>query len=183
MRYALTALALLLLLGACAPTTTRYDPAEGARLFTLSVDGTAVPTSGSTFTYKTDAFDIDIALSPTRFRLDLVNNGSATMRLIPDRSAIVLADGSSSNVVTGTVSWATRNDPQSTIVIPQGAKASEVLFPRANLYFADRLGVSDMFSWPLTARVTLRLVLALEIDGEEQEVTLLFVGTPEQQNP
>ncbi len=185
MRFALP-LAFIVVLAACAPAVTRFDPAEGTRVFSLTIDGQAVPSAGGAFTYRSEPFDLDVTLRRDRLDIDLVNNTAATMRLIPDRSAIVLPDGSSSNVVTGTVSWTTRNDPQPTIVIPETAKASEVLLARSLLGFSSYSGlfIEPMFSWPLSSRVTIRLVLALEVEGSEREVTLVFEGTPPPQpNP
>lgn len=174
----ISALAVLFLVTSCAPATTSYDPAEGARAFTLTVDGERAERSGGGFTFRSEAFDLDIVLERRRVRTTLVNNTDSTLRLIPDRSAFVLPDGSSSNVITGSVSWATRNDPQPNIVIPEGAATNQMLTPRSHLGFSSRLFVDPMFEWPLTSSVTIRLLLSMEIQGDTTEVVLQFDGNP-----
>jgi hypothetical protein len=170
----------LVVLAACAPTVLRFDPAEGARAFTVTIDGVSAQQTGGSFAFRSDVYDIDVTLGQRWVTVEMVNNSPQTIRVNPDRSAYVLADGSSSAVVTGTVSWITRNDPQGAIVIPRDAKASEMLIPRSNLGFSSISGlyVDNMFEWPLTSRVTIRLVLSVEVEADESEVEIVFVGSP-----
>ncbi len=177
-------LALLLVLAACAPATTvsRFNHAEGGRVFTLSVDGQEVQASSGTFSYRTRDFDLVVRLSQVGFDFDLANTSASTLRLTVGRSTIVLADGSSSPVVTSVTSPS--EDPQPTVDIPLGARAMGDLLPSALLRpqsGGGRQSFEPMFEWPLSSPVTIRLLLSVEIDGRERVISLVFEGTPPQQ--
>lgn len=179
----LKVLVLLLIIGlfaACVPAVEVFDPREGARAFTLNVDGRTIEADGSIHRYHTDVFEIDFELGRRFIRMELVNGADSTMRLHLDRSAVVLPDGSSSRLVSGRTSWATRDDPQAPIVIPTAAKASESLIPRTNLTFSSARGLQmhPMFEWPLEARTVIRVILALEVGDEITEVSFTFEGRP-----
>lgn len=175
--YVSLALVLLFALTACMPGVV-YDPAGGARAFTMIVEGQAIGAQGSTFTYRSNDFDIDFELLQDRIRFVLVNNTTSTMRLVWDNSAIVLPDGSSSRVLSGNVSWATRNDPQAPGVIPSNAKLSDTMIPQSKLGFRTHLYIDPMFTWPLQTRTVIRLVISLEIEGERRDLEVQFVGQP-----
>ncbi len=180
---AVAPMALMLVLAACAPATAsdRYTPLEGSRAFTLSVDGRDAPASRGTFTYGTQDIELEVVLNRVSIQVKLANESDSTLRWDVGRSAFVLADGSRSPVVTGGTTWTARDDPQPTVDIPLRAQAVGVLLPRSLLRQDPNGGgmsVDPMFEWPLSGRVTIRLLLYVEIDGREREIALVFDGTP-----
>ena len=173
----------VVLSAACAPATVSPSSADIARAFTLTVDGTPVPADGVTYSYSTEEFDLSAGLTEHQVVVSVSNKSDATMQIVPDSSVFVLPSGASSRVLTGQASYATRNNPQPVILVPADAGATTVLLPSALLGFeSGRYGrgvyMDPIFPWPLPSRVTFRLVLRMEVAGEEREVTLLFEGMP-----
>jgi hypothetical protein len=177
----LVAVALALAVAACAPATTveRFEPSEGARAFTLTVDGAPAVRDGAVYRIRGDDFDITATLEHDRVLLDVVNNTDGMLLLHTDRSTFVLTDGTVSRVVTGATSWNTRDDQLPPIEIPAGQMGSVTLIPRDHLRWDDGLVIEPLFPWPLTERAALQVALDVEVPSGTSEVVLQFTGTPD----
>jgi hypothetical protein len=174
------ALALILVIAACAPAATEpFDTTEGARSFSLVVDGTPAARTGTVHSVVTDDVRIDATIEHDRILMDVTNESPGLLRIHPDRSTFVFDDDARSPVVTGATSWDTRDDPQPAIEIPAGETASLTLIPRSHLAWDDGLVIEPLFPWPLADLISLRLMLGVELQGENREVALMFVGRPQ----
>ena len=169
----------LVALAACAPTT-QYSAVDGVKAFTLTVDGKQVPSSDTSYTYKTADYEISFQIQRRALPFTLVNDSDKTIRLVWDSCAIVLPNGDTSRAVSGETTWVTRNDPQAPSVIPSGAKFDGWFFPLKLLNFGTYSGLSSapMFNYPLTEKTNLRLLLALQVGNQTSEVTFVWSGQP-----
>lgn len=171
-------LIILFLLAGCFPAA--YSPEDGARAFSLTVNGSPINSNGRVFAYSFSDYEMQIEIYPAAFDFNLVNTSGETMRLLWDSSAIVLADGSTSRVISNGVSWNTRNNPQAPSVIPVNAKVSDTFFPLANAFISSYSGwgFDPMFTLPVQQTTTITLLFSYEVAGVVKEQTLVFTARP-----
>ncbi|MBA2668532.1 MAG: hypothetical protein H0U69_16020 [Trueperaceae bacterium] len=181
MRYIMIVLSLTLVVAACAPAATvqPFEPMEGARSFSLLVDGAPAVRAGSTHSVDARQYGVQATIERDRVVVELTNETAGPMVVHPDRSRFVLADGATSPVATGATSWENRDEPQESVEIPSGGTTILTLIPRSNLSWNGELVIAPMFPWPLTELITLRIDLGIETVSGVETIALIVTGRPD----
>jgi len=178
-------LASLLVLGGCAPTITSvnsYDPSQGARHFTVTVDGEAVQAqSGGAFVFSTGSYELQLQIDTWRIPFTLLNSSNSSIRLVWDEAAFVYPDGESSRVVSGTTSYDSRNQPIASSIVPPRAKLDDAFYPIGKSYWNSNSGwtLPPYFSYPLESATTFRLYVPIQMDGVITTHEVVFEGRPD----
>jgi len=179
MKWWIGSLVLLVILVGCVPKVT-YDPREGAKAFTMTLSGQTYKDTSGEFLYKTSDYELSFVIYTYALRFTLVNLGDKVIRVLWDDSAMVLPDGKTSRVVSGSTSWSDRNAPKPPSIIPAKAKISDSLYPLENAYFSSYSGFyfADMFNFPIAKETNIRVSLSLTVGDQAQRVDALFTAKP-----
>lgn len=158
---------LLFVLAACAPGLSNQSAA-----FTATVKGKQYKAVNDVITYSTPQYVVDLQVAQKFVTVTLKNKTANSVKLNYDGSVFVMPDGTTSRAAPGTVSWLTRNDPQPSAVVPNGASVSAQLFPvdRAEFFSGSGIRLADIFGAP----VPFRLSLALDVDGKQVNDDIAF---------
>lgn len=177
MRNLFVVMVFAMLLGGCAPTVT-YRAEDGAKTFTMVVDGKAYQAQGAAFAYKSQDYEIFFVIYPKFIAVTLVNNSDKVIRLNWDESAMILPNGKTSRVVPGATSWIDRNQPKPPAIIPPKSKLEDGFYPLENAYFYEGFNFVDMFAYPIKTETNIRLFIALSVGDQPQRLEVLFTAKP-----
>jgi hypothetical protein len=182
MRTVLMTMFSLVALVACAPAAVApFTFADGARLFTLRVNGQPVPARGEVFTYRASGYEISLRLGRQFIRVDLANTSNATLRVAWDGSSLELPDGRRSEIGLEQTTNVNKPQPGEPSVLGAGARIVTNVYPIGNRGYQTLSGMQadPMFIYPIRATTTVRLTLALETPGARNSVQFTFLAQPE----
>ena len=171
-----------LLLSACVPTvsTTLEDVASA---FTVTVNREITVLDEETFVYRDDNLLFTLIIDEQALAVGLLNLTLEEIKLVYSESYIVLPDRTRTSVLPGIKSWPYRNNLP-TEVSPDGF-ISTVLLPGTFVGEAIERGLAgrgletdDIFSYPLSVPIEMRLFLTLEVSGEPVTLDVRMSGRP-----
>ncbi len=168
---------------ACAPAAVvaPFNFADGARLFSLRVNGQTVPVRGEVFTYSAPGFDMGLRMGRQFIRLDLQNNSGETLRVAWDGSSIELPDGRKSEIGLEQTTNVNQPRPGEPTVLGPGARVVTNLYPNGNRGYQTLSGIQadPMFIFPIRATTSIRLTLALETPAGRTSLRFNFLAQPD----
>lgn len=139
------------------------------------------PADSSGYTYEDDLLSLVVVPHEGTFGVQIENRSDHTIQLLWAESSYVGPSGLASNVVPGDTRWIDMGDVPGPQIIPARAAALFTAIPRANAdtgemeilpFYRAGMGCQEIVD------SSLRLILALEVEGNANEYALEF--TPKQ---
>lgn len=150
-------------------------------------------TEGTKYIYEDDLVRAGWVYAGGTMLLTLENKTEHSIQARLEQGAFVTPSGGSQRILTGDMSYASRNDEVRPITVPSGASSSAMLIPEESLDFDDYSGVTvdGLFEPTSLSRTgsstandvetnlgeTFSILLPLEIQGTVNEYTFNFEVT------
>jgi hypothetical protein len=177
----LLSLTLLGFLTACFPSVV-YNPIDGGKAFTMTIDGQNYTSQNGTFVAKYQDFEIQFVIFRNHIGFTLVNTSDKVIKVIWDDSVMILPNGKTTRAIPSFSSYADRNSPKAPSIAPPKSKIEDGFYPLDNAYFDSYVGYyyRNIFEYPLKSETNIRLSVAL-LDGDTPiRIDALFSGKPNQ---
>lgn len=97
-------------------------------------------TEGTEYVYEDDLLKAGWLYVGGAMLVSVENKTDYSFRILLNEGAFVLPSGGSQRILTGNMSYASRNDEVQPIIVPKGASSTAVLIPSSNLKFSELQG-------------------------------------------